>query len=92
MARSTSASGSRSQFGRHNMTKQYRTLRPLVYATDPVAIRRIKRGENVPFADRANKEVDAGVLVDDIPNPELLIRKGWIEPADEPEAEVSDDG
>ena len=59
--------------------KRYRALRPVEYPTDQAVIRKIRNGEAVSYALRKNKRVKAGDVVTDIPNPALLIEKGWIE-------------
>lgn len=66
---------------------QYRVLIPsgIEYPTDPAIVRRIKRGEKVAYAERGHRRAECGELVDDIPKESLavLVRKGWIEAAEE---------
>jgi hypothetical protein len=61
----------------------YRVLIPsgIEYPTDPAMVRRLKRGDKVPYAERGNKHVRKGRVVDDIPKESvpILLRKGWIE-------------
>ena len=60
---------------------RYRTLRELYYPTDTAILRRLARGENVPWLKRHNTRVAAGEIVADIPAKSIpvLLAKGWIE-------------
>lgn len=61
----------------------YRVLIPsgIEYPTDPAIIRKLKRGDRVPYGDRGHKRAECGDVVDDIPKESVavLVRKGWIE-------------
>lgn len=68
------------------MNKRYRVLTGLEYPTDPAIIRRILAGDVRPEDRSANRQVEAGEIVDDVPAvsvPWLLVQ-GVIE-------EVTDD-
>ena len=66
---------------------RYRVLVELFYPTDPGVIQRVLDGEQVKLSRRGMKRVDAGSVVDDIPEAsvEWLLAKGKIEPVPAPQ-------
>lgn len=62
--------------------QQHRALVAIAYPTSEEAIARIQAGEQVPWVERAVREVAAGEVVDDIPAASLgwLLEQGIVEP------------
>lgn len=64
----------------------YRATRPLWYATNQAAIRKIKAGEHPPFRERGMRHVGTGAIAEGLPAESVpwLLAKGWIvaEPPD----------
>lgn len=63
-------------------SQQYRARVAIAYPTSAAAIARIQAGEQVPWAERAVREVAAGEVVADIPATSLgwLLEQGIVEP------------
>ena len=62
---------------------RYRVLIPsgIEYPTDLAIIRKLRRGERLPYEQRGHKRAECGDIVGDIPKDSVpsLLEKGWIE-------------
>ena len=75
------------------MTVHYRALRALYYPTDPAIVKRLVAGENLRMGERQMREVEAGTIVEDLPEVSVpgLLKAKWIErlPEEEPRPAAS---